>query len=88
MMRYLIDTPASSHLDLQAILETLNLTPSSPDELLGICQKAIDLNPDAAQRVRSGTTKALSALIGDVMRQSKGQADAKRAREILLDLLN
>jgi aspartyl-tRNA(Asn)/glutamyl-tRNA(Gln) amidotransferase subunit B len=46
--------------------------------------RVIDANPDVAQRIRDGKVQAVGALIGQVMREMKGQADASRAREIIL----
>ncbi len=44
----------------------------------------IDANPDVAQKVRDGKVQAAGALIGQVMKEMKGQADAGKAREIIL----
>jgi len=44
----------------------------------------IEANPDVAQKVRDGKVQAAGALIGQVMKEMKGQADAGRAREIIL----
>ena len=41
-------------------------------------------NPDVAQKVRDGKVQAAGALIGQVMKAMKGQADAGRARELIL----
>ncbi len=44
----------------------------------------IAANPDVAQKVRDGKVQAAGALIGQVMKEMKGQADAGKAREIIL----
>lgn len=46
--------------------------------------KVIEANPDVAQKVRDGKVQAAGALIGQVMKEMKGQADAGRARELIL----
>jgi aspartyl-tRNA(Asn)/glutamyl-tRNA(Gln) amidotransferase subunit B len=46
--------------------------------------KVIDANPDVAQKIRDGKVQAAGALIGQVMKEMKGQADAGRARELIL----
>jgi aspartyl-tRNA(Asn)/glutamyl-tRNA(Gln) amidotransferase subunit B len=46
--------------------------------------KVIDANAEVAQKVRDGKLQAAGALIGQVMKEMKGQADAGRAREIIL----
>lgn len=49
--------------------------------------QAIADNPDVAEKVRGGKTKAAGALIGAVMKQMRGQADAERVRELILEKL-
>ena len=51
------------------------------------CRDAIAQNESAAQDVRAGKEKALGALLGAVMRATKGAADAGAARDILLKML-
>lgn len=59
----------------------------SPEQLEEFCRQAIESSPKAVEDYRSGKEKALKALLGAVMRQSKGRADAaeveKRLRELL-----
>jgi aspartyl-tRNA(Asn)/glutamyl-tRNA(Gln) amidotransferase subunit B len=45
---------------------------------------AIAANPDVAQRIREGKLQAAGALIGAVMKDMRGQADAARVRELIL----
>jgi aspartyl-tRNA(Asn)/glutamyl-tRNA(Gln) amidotransferase subunit B len=47
----------------------------------------IAANPNVADKVREGKVQAAGALIGQVMKQMKGQADAAKAREIILEKL-
>jgi aspartyl-tRNA(Asn)/glutamyl-tRNA(Gln) amidotransferase subunit B len=48
---------------------------------------AIVGNPGVADKVRSGKVAAAGALIGAVMKEMRGQADAARVRELILDRL-
>ena len=48
---------------------------------------AIEANPDIADKIRSGKVQAAGALIGAVMKAMKGQADAGRVRELILEKL-
>ena len=52
--------------------------------LLAAIEEAIAANPDAAQKIREGKPAAAGALIGAVMKSTRGQADAARVRELLL----
>ena len=47
-------------------------------------EKVIGANPDIAAKVRDGKLNAAGALIGQVMKELKGQADAAKARELIL----
>lgn len=49
---------------------------------------AIAANPDVAQKVRDGKVAAAGALIGSVMKEMRGQADAGRVRELILEKLS
>jgi aspartyl-tRNA(Asn)/glutamyl-tRNA(Gln) amidotransferase subunit B len=49
--------------------------------------RAIAAQPDAAQKVRDGKLQAAGALIGAVMKDLRGQADAAAVREIVLKKL-
>ncbi|MFT4299937.1 MAG: Asp-tRNA(Asn)/Glu-tRNA(Gln) amidotransferase subunit GatB [Aeromicrobium sp.] len=60
----------------------------SDDGALGeAVDRAIAANPDVAGKIRDGKVQAAGALIGAVMKEMKGQADAARVRELILDKL-
>ncbi|TSE01018.1 Asp-tRNA(Asn)/Glu-tRNA(Gln) amidotransferase subunit GatB [Skermania sp. ID1734] len=46
--------------------------------------KALAANPDIADKIRSGRVQAAGKIVGDVMKATKGQADAARVRELVL----
>ena len=48
---------------------------------------AIAANPDVADKIRDGKVAAAGALIGAEMKEMRGQADAARVRELLLERL-
>jgi len=49
--------------------------------------RAIAANPDVADKIREGKVAAAGALIGAVMKQMRGRADAGRVRELVLEKL-
>ncbi len=49
--------------------------------------RAIAANPEVAQKIRDGKQSAAGALIGAVMKDMRGQADAGRVREMILEKL-
>ncbi len=57
---------------------------SDDSALMAAIEKAIALQPDVAEKVRGGHVPAAGALIGAVMKETKGQADAAKVRELLL----
>ena len=57
---------------------------SDEGALAAAVDRAIDANPDVAAKVRDGKVAAAGALIGSVMKDLRGQADAARVRELVL----
>jgi len=49
------------------------------DELALIVKAALEANADAAERVREGNPKAVGPIVGYVMRETKGRAEAPRS---------
>ncbi len=60
---------------------------SDEGELSDAVEAAIAANPDVADKIRDGKVAAAGALIGAVMKQMGGQADASRVRELILSKL-
>lgn len=60
---------------------------SDDGALKAAVDKAIADNPDVAARIRDGKHQAIGALIGPVMKAMRGQADAGRVRELVLEEL-
>jgi aspartyl-tRNA(Asn)/glutamyl-tRNA(Gln) amidotransferase subunit B len=60
---------------------------SDDGALLAAIEKAIAAQPDVAEKVRNGHIPAAGALIGAVMKETKGQADASKVRSLLLKTL-
>jgi aspartyl-tRNA(Asn)/glutamyl-tRNA(Gln) amidotransferase subunit B len=61
---------------------------SDDGALLAAIDQAIAANPEVADTIRSGKTAAAGVLIGAVMKATRGQADATRARELILQRVN
>ena len=55
--------------------------------LTAAVDQAIADNPDVVEKIKGGKVQAIGALIGPIMKATRGQADAGRAREIILDKL-
>ncbi len=57
---------------------------SDDGALTAAVERAIEANPDIADRIREGKLQAAGALIGAVMKELRGQADAAKVRELIL----
>jgi aspartyl-tRNA(Asn)/glutamyl-tRNA(Gln) amidotransferase subunit B len=60
---------------------------SDDGALTAAVDRAIAGNPDVADKIRAGKVQAAGALIGAVMKEMRGQADAARVRELVLQRL-
>jgi len=60
---------------------------SDEGELLALIDKVIAENAEVAEKVRGGKIAAVGALVGGVMKASRGKADAARARQLILERL-
>ncbi|WP_232547801.1 Asp-tRNA(Asn)/Glu-tRNA(Gln) amidotransferase subunit GatB [Propioniciclava soli] len=73
----------------EEVVASRGLAVVSDDGALGeAVDAAIAANPDVADKIRAGKVQAAGALIGAVMKQMKGKADAARVRELLLERLS
>ena len=61
---------------------------SDTGALAAAVDEAIAANPDIAAKVRDGKVAAAGALVGAVMKTTRGQADAKAVRELILARLS
>ncbi|MBV9208877.1 MAG: Asp-tRNA(Asn)/Glu-tRNA(Gln) amidotransferase subunit GatB [Actinobacteria bacterium] len=55
--------------------------------LIKAVDEAIAANPDVVARIRAGKTAAAGVLVGAVMKATRGQANAARVRELILERL-
>ena len=55
--------------------------------LLELCKNAVDSNPKAVEDFKNGKEKAIKALVGNVMKNSRGKADAMAAEAKIKELI-
>ncbi|MGV1004323.1 MAG: Asp-tRNA(Asn)/Glu-tRNA(Gln) amidotransferase subunit GatB [Candidatus Nanopelagicales bacterium] len=60
---------------------------SDDSALLAAVEAALASAPDVAEKIRGGKVAAAGAIVGAVMKATKGQADAARVRELVLQHL-
>ena len=75
--------------DPQQVIEARGLAVVSDEGALGeAVDAAIAANPDAVDKIRAGKVQAAGALIGAVMKATRGTADPGRVRELILERLS
>ncbi|GAA3764105.1 Asp-tRNA(Asn)/Glu-tRNA(Gln) amidotransferase subunit GatB [Salinactinospora qingdaonensis] len=88
LARQVVDGVLAGEGEPDEVVAARGLQVVSDDSALGAAvDQAIADNPDAAEKVRGGKVAAAGALVGAVMKATRGQADAGRARELILDRL-
>ncbi|HEY3491843.1 MAG TPA: Asp-tRNA(Asn)/Glu-tRNA(Gln) amidotransferase subunit GatB [Solirubrobacterales bacterium] len=71
-----------------AIVEREGLAQMSDSgELEAIVEKAMADNPDAVEKIREGNNKAIGAIVGAVMRETKGRADGGEVNRLIQEKL-
>jgi aspartyl-tRNA(Asn)/glutamyl-tRNA(Gln) amidotransferase subunit B len=58
---------------------------SDDGALVAAVDEALAAQPDIAEKIRGGKVAAAGAIVGAVMKATKGQADAKRVRELVIE---
>ena len=70
--------------DPAAIVEREGLAQiSDSGELEAIVAAAVEANPEAAEQIRSGNQKAVGAIVGAVMKETKGRADGGEVNRLI-----
>ena len=58
---------------------------SDDSALIAAVDEALAAQPDVAEKIRGGKVAAAGAIVGAVMKATRGQADAARVRELVLE---
>ena len=70
-----------------AVVEAKGLGRAESGELESIVDQAIADNPDAVAKIREGKTQAIGAIVGVVMRETKGRADGGEVQRMISERL-
>ncbi|KAE8212491.1 hypothetical protein CF327_g3861 [Tilletia walkeri] len=96
----LLQSSITSLLDSRGVLSELQAPPStdgstsanpsaaSETALTALCSAIIEDFPTEAKLIRAGKHKIIMKLVGEVMKRTRGTADAVKARETFMDLLS
>jgi aspartyl-tRNA(Asn)/glutamyl-tRNA(Gln) amidotransferase subunit B len=87
--REVLDALVSDGGDPAAIIERRGLAALDDQDgaLAAIVEQAIAADPAAAERVRGGNEKAIGALVGAVMRETRGRADGADVTRLIREQL-
>jgi aspartyl-tRNA(Asn)/glutamyl-tRNA(Gln) amidotransferase subunit B len=70
----------------QQVVDSRGLAVVSDDgPLIAAIDEALTAQPDVLEKIRDGKLQAAGAVIGAVMKAMRGQADAARVRELVLE---
>ncbi|MEK9897847.1 MAG: Asp-tRNA(Asn)/Glu-tRNA(Gln) amidotransferase subunit GatB [Actinomycetota bacterium] len=74
--------------DVDAVVQARGLVVVGDDStLLAAIEQALADQPDVAEKIQGGKVQAAGAIVGAVMKATKGQADAAKVRTLLLEHL-
>jgi aspartyl-tRNA(Asn)/glutamyl-tRNA(Gln) amidotransferase subunit B len=88
LARQVIEGILAGEGDVDAVVAGRGLAVVSDDgPLLAAIDAALAEQPDVAEKIKSGKVQAAGAIVGAVMKATRGQADAGRVRELLMERL-
>lgn len=88
LARQALDGVLAGEGDPAAVAESRGLVVVSDDgALTEVIQTVLAENPDVVEKIRGGKVQAVGALVGGVMKLTKGKADAARVRELIMEML-
>jgi aspartyl-tRNA(Asn)/glutamyl-tRNA(Gln) amidotransferase subunit B len=86
--KQVLETLVAEGGDPAAIVEREGLAQiSDSGELESIVAAAVDANPAAAEQIRAGNQKAIGAIVGAVMKETKGRADGGEVNRLIKENL-
>jgi aspartyl-tRNA(Asn)/glutamyl-tRNA(Gln) amidotransferase subunit B len=87
LARQVADAVIAGEGDVDAVIDAHGWRVAGEDELVAAVEAAIESSPEIAAKIRDGNQGAVGPLVGAVMKTTGGSADAKRARELILERL-
>ena len=86
LARQVVDGVLAGEGDPDQVVAARGLAVVSDDSaLIAAVDEALAAQPDVAEKIRGGKVAAAGAIVGAVMKATRGQADAKRVRELVLE---
>jgi aspartyl-tRNA(Asn)/glutamyl-tRNA(Gln) amidotransferase subunit B len=86
LARQVVDGVLAGEGEPDEIVAARGLKVESDDSvLISAVDAALAQQPDVAEKIRGGKVAAAGAIVGAVMKATKGQADPKRVRELIIE---
>ena len=86
LARQVLDAVLAGEGDPKAVVRARGLEVVSDETaLLAAVDEALAAQPDVAEKIRGGKVKAAGAIVGAVMRATRGRADARRVRGLIME---
>lgn len=87
LVKSVIDKMLETGKDAKEFISESDLSEISEEDIIELCNKAIELNEKAVNDYVNGKEKALKSLVGFVMKSTKGRADALFTEKTLKKML-
>nr|GAT49851.1 glutamyl-tRNA amidotransferase [Mycena chlorophos] len=92
LLKHMLSSPHNSRRSPTELAESLSLlsdasSASAELDLDALCTRAMNALPSECAAYRAGHQGVLNKIIGWVMKESKGRADSKKVRELLVEIL-
>jgi aspartyl-tRNA(Asn)/glutamyl-tRNA(Gln) amidotransferase subunit B len=85
MARQVVEGVLAGEGEPEQVMTARGLAVVRDDSLIqAAVDEALAANPDVAEKIRGGKVQAAGAIVGAVMKATRGQADAARVRELVL----
>ncbi|HEX5404142.1 MAG TPA: Asp-tRNA(Asn)/Glu-tRNA(Gln) amidotransferase subunit GatB [Pseudonocardiaceae bacterium] len=85
MARQVVDGVLAGEGEPDEVVAARGLKKSDDSALVTAVDEALAAQPDVAEKIRGGKVAAAGAIVGAVMKATRGQADPQRVRELIIE---
>ena len=86
--REVLDVLVAEGGDPASVVQAKGLGRADSGELDAIVDRAIADNPEAVEKIRAGKAQAIGAIVGAVMRETKGRADGGEVQRMISERID
>ena len=87
IFKEILDDVMESNDSIDKILDNHDIKQMSEDEVIDIINTVIENNPQSVQDYKSGNERAIKFLMGQIMKETKGNANPQLVTEMLTNML-